>query len=114
MGQLPPVKVEQGGYPFDATAWRALAPTPYVLDEVMRQKDGAFSMALEELRRGRPSSRTILMLLDRVRAFKPGPDCARLYTRNRACDQTNARELAKLAETRTFKAIDWTAEVTEA
>jgi len=107
IGQLPPVRVEEGGYPFDSFAWRALQPRPIVLEEVMRQADGEFSAALEELRRGRPSSRAIRLLGERVRAFEPGNDCARLYTRNKACDRANARELEKLGDIFEFPAIDF-------
>lgn len=50
------------------------------------------------------------MLLDRVRAWKPGNDCAQLKTRNKACDKTNAQALAELGDIVEFHAQDWTAE----
>lgn len=110
MGQLPPVRVEEGGFPFESFAWRALSPRPVILRQVMRQADATFSAALEELRRGRPRQATIELLFERVRAFKPDKSCARLYTRNRSCDSANNRELAKLKDRQVFAALDWHAD----
>jgi len=109
MGQLPPVRVEEVGFPFDTYAWRALDPRPVVLDEVKRTEQVEFAAALRELRLGRPSSATILLLAERVRAFKPDRHTLRLYPFNRQCDEANARELARLEDRHTFEAIDWRA-----
>ena len=102
MGQLPPIRVEEGGWPFDSHAWRALNPRPVQLTEVMRQADPVFSSALEDLRRGLPSAKTISYFAAQLRVFKPDTRTARLYTRNRACDRANTRELEKLDPIREF------------
>lgn len=110
MGQLPPIRVEEGGWPFHSHAWRSLRPRPVELTQVMRQADPVFSAALEDLRQGRPTASTVAYFNDRVQAFRPDEKTARLYTRNRTCDNANRRQLEKLGPIFDFEAVDWSAE----
>lgn len=107
MGQLPPVKLENG-FPFDAKAWKKAAIRNIELTKVWRQEDAAFVQLLQEIRAGGISKNGLELLMTRRRAFDPDKDgCTRLMTHNEMVDRINDGKLTALAGPhQTYVAID--------
>jgi ATP-dependent exoDNAse (exonuclease V) alpha subunit len=109
LAQLPPVQVEERGFCFDSEAWQNSMLWSVRLTEVHRQSDAEFSAALEEIRLGGMSDKTLALLGKRVRAFDPvEAGAVRLMTHNVQVDEVNHRHLEALKEpARSYVAHDF-------
>lgn len=95
--QLPPVK-PVGGMAFQSKLWATLVPNTVELTEVMRQADGAFRRALDEIRMGVVSDDTMKLLRSRVGA-KVGNELIKptiIFSKRIDVAETNRKELDKI------------------
>jgi ATP-dependent DNA helicase PIF1 len=110
--QLPPIG-EQGQpvrFAFEARCWPAAEVKVFVLTEVMRQKERAFSDILSRVRVGDTSEDVRAVLRPRINAVDSDPRIkpVEIVTHNEHADRINAESLAALkTDLHIWDASDW-------
>lgn len=108
--QLPPVsRGSEQQFAFQSQSWKRGLIEKFLLTKVFRQKDEAFSKALNHIRLGELTPDVLEMLRSRYRPSDPNPEIEPvvMFTHNREVDEQNDARLDAInGKEEQFKAID--------